>query len=323
MNCFKNSPSFRAHVYPKFGAIVVMMLVLTSATVRAGGGGPGDGTSDPQATDRKETQAPLFWREFLLGGASGIVEVSVNQPIVYWKNSVQQRKKIKWRHPSVWYRGYSVNAGSMAPITAIQMGANSVLASMLKEEGEEEISDNKRIFVSGLAGMISALVSSPAELAMIQQQNNGKGLHATVAEIFKSGRSTIFRGLIPTAIRDGMFTAGYITVAPLVQREIQEVLRNQFDGELDEKFDTEFAASIAAGAITGAGVAISTQPWDMIKTTMQSKQGDATIRETIRSLYQEGGVVHFWRGGIGRGTRIVLAITLMNEFQRQVRSHLD
>jgi len=59
----------------------------------------------------------------LIGGAAGTLEVLINQPLVAVKNALQERRPVPM-NPAVLYRGVVVNAGSIAPITAVQFAVN-------------------------------------------------------------------------------------------------------------------------------------------------------------------------------------------------------
>lgn len=252
--------------------------------------------------EKKVSPFVSFMRDLVIGGATGVIEVTCNQPLIFLKNCVQQKRQIPWGSPVQWYRGYVVNAGSMAPITGLQMGISAGLTAAL-QEGDEPLSPNKKIFVATLAGALSAVVSAPAEHAMIEQQLSGKSLWAATQKLIAGGMYQGWgRGFIPGASRDGGFTAGYLAIAPLVKRELREYV------------DSEPVAAAASGALTGVATTLVTHPWDTIKTVMQSGSTES-MTNTIRRLYHEGGIISFWRGSVARGTRVVLAITLMSEAQ--------
>ena len=94
-----------------------------------------------------------------------------------------------------------VNAGSIAPITAVQFGAHHMFEGLLLGKSTNESSSASRIGVATVAGLASALVSTPAELVMIQQQKHGRSLVAELQQIVaKHGLSHLYRGLVKAFI---------------------------------------------------------------------------------------------------------------------------
>ena len=71
------------------------------------------------------------------------------------------------------YRGVVINATSIAPITAVQFAVNGALTALVKKD---EVTDLHRLVIAATAGAASALVSTPAEILMIQQQKSGKSV---------------------------------------------------------------------------------------------------------------------------------------------------
>ena len=129
------------------------------------------------ATKRREFS---FWEQTGIGGISGIVEVCCTQPTVAVKNALQEARPIQFT-PRFMYTGLVVNAASIAPITAVQFGANRALTPFFADKNGT-LSPAMKLATACSAGMISALVSGPAELVMIQQQR----FNATLGGTFKS-----------------------------------------------------------------------------------------------------------------------------------------
>ena len=66
-----------------------------------------------------------------IGALCGALEVCIMQPTVGIKNALQEGRAIP-RAPAALYRGLTVNAVSMAPITATQFGVNRALEQFVK-----------------------------------------------------------------------------------------------------------------------------------------------------------------------------------------------
>ena len=71
------------------------------------------------------------------------------------------------------------------------------------------------------AGTISALVGSPLELIMIQQQRKGGSAGARISNILEKPQN-IGRGFVGAAIREALWTCGYLSIPPVVRRSLME-----------------------------------------------------------------------------------------------------
>eukprot|EP00897_Mesotaenium_endlicherianum_P008199 jgi/Mesen1/7407/ME000388S06626 len=83
----------------------------------------------------------------LMGALAGSVEVIIQQPLVAWKNAVQDARPVPL-DPRLLYRGVVVNACSMAPINGLQFGVNRYLeekrvtfAVFILGEAKERLTD--------------------------------------------------------------------------------------------------------------------------------------------------------------------------------------
>jgi hypothetical protein len=149
-----------------------------------------------------------------IGALGGSVEVVLMQPMMAFKNALQEGRPIP-RNPIDMYRGLTVslknmfktalgwavymgcytfqevgwapplfgfdgpplplpalqlNIMSMAPITASQFGTNRVMQQLLLGKADGELSGPQKFLAAATAGGVSALIASPTELIIIQQQ---------------------------------------------------------------------------------------------------------------------------------------------------------
>jgi predicted MFS family arabinose efflux permease len=243
-----------------------------------------------------------FGSHIAIGSVAGITEVLINQPLIYVKNTLQQRKKIIF-HPSIWYRGFGVNIACMVPTTAVQISTNKVLEDVFCDA-----SVKAAMLRSLSAGALSALVSNPIELVILHQQNDGKAAYPTIKNLTaRQGLSGLYRGLSPKMLRDGLFGVGFLSMYPLLESKIRATF-----------IDDKSLAFIMAGVATGAMTAVVSHPFDTISTFMQAdynKEQVATTAQTIRTIYARDGYSGFFKGVSPRGARIMLAIPLMNAVQ--------
>jgi len=94
----------------------------------------------------------------------------------------------------------------------------------------------------------------------------------TAREIFgRYGVSAVYKGFIPTAIRESLFTCGYLGLGP--------VLKEQLISAAPETFKDKPMLAAALGSIFAGLLAASlTQPADTVKTRLQGDiNGPATV----------------------------------------------
>lgn len=252
-----------------------------------------------QEKNNQESHLKTFLKDIVVGSLTGISEVTVNQPLVGIKNALQQSQPIR---PKKLYKGYCVNALSMAPITAMQVCTNSIFQRILSSGKDLSIKD--KILSAFLAGAISSLVSSPSELIMIKQQNHGKNFYQTLKNLLKEKKiRSLTRGIVPTAFRDGGFSTGYLALSQIISKELEKV--------------TDHQNKLLGGVLAGILSAIVTHPFDTIKTQMQAH--DQNLTTTLRTYDQEGFKTLF-KGLIPRTTRVMMAIPLMSILSNNLRN---
>ncbi len=253
-----------------------------------------------------------FAQALVRGGATGGFEVLCNQPLVTIKNDLQQGKQLSFR-PTHLYRGLGVNAGSMMPITAVQMGAFELLKHCFYDENSQSLSDSEKLLAATGAGAISAGVSGPSELLMVQQQKNKATLGQTMCAVKKNYGVRVFaRGMRFAAVRDGVFTGGYLAGAPALGSKFA-------DAGLPEPLD-----ALAGGACAGLVAAGVTHPADTIKTKLQADLAKESYKNA-RDVYAKEDMRTLYAGFTPRATRVVMATTVMGvvnkELEKMMRSN--
>ena len=272
-------------------------------------------------------------RMFLVGGLAGSIETCITQPSVYWKTVLQRGVPLSL-DPRVMYRGVVVNVCSIGPISAVQYGGYASLRNvynMLIENVDDAADPRKKaqpislpaeLGISALSGVLSAVVVSPAELVMISQQRFGNSLKAAAAEVIrKNGVRGVFRGIVPTAAREGGWTLGFIGIAPSVKEMFMD----------DSRYFShhEIQASAAASVVAGQFAATITQPFDTIKTMMQSDRGITepmrfkNMLEASKALYREHGMSAFFRGLFPRSLRCSAAVFILGQASTVINKEID
>lgn len=99
--------------------------------------------------------------DLIIGGISGMVAISVIEPLFYFKNCQQQWKPIS-RNVKVWYRGLPINMAGSIPSLAVQNASFEYFRTQYDP-----------LLSSVLAGICSSPITCIREFAVLQQQNTG------------------------------------------------------------------------------------------------------------------------------------------------------
>jgi len=146
---------------------------------------------------------------------------------------------------------------------------------------------------------------------MIQQQRFGASLLGTAGKIVSDlGPLALFRGLSTSCGREGIFTAGYLGLGPVLGQKLKDEYGMS-------KPVGEFGGAVGAGIVAAS----LSHPLDTIKTCMQGDVKQVTYGSTMQTfstLYAEGGPLRFFNGWIWRTSRMCCAIFLLG----QVKSRL-
>lgn len=244
-----------------------------------------------------------FAQGLVRGSIAGVLEVAIDQPLVTIKNDWQQGKKASFKLSHL-YRGFGVNAGSMAPITAVQMSFYELFKHGLQDENSQSLPDNKKLLAATLSGSVSAGVSSPSELLMIQQQKNKATLGKTMNMVIKvHGPKVFLRGIAPTMFRDGGFTAGYLAGGPALSDKF-------IDAGLPEPL-----ATVAGGTCAGLIAAGVTHPADTTKTKLQADLAKKYYKNAW-DVFTKEGIRELYAGFTPRATRVVMATIVMGSVKK-------
>ena len=69
----------------------------------------------------------------VIGALAGMVEITIAQPTVTWKNYLQDGRSPPL-NPAVWYRGWTVAVFMQAPVTCAQFGGSRLFEQWLTPE---------------------------------------------------------------------------------------------------------------------------------------------------------------------------------------------
>ena len=156
------------------------------------------------------------------------------------------------------------------------------------------------------AGTVSGLAGSPLELIMIQQQRKGGSTVSTIQNII-ANPPNVYRGFVGCAIREALWTCGYLSIPPVVRRTLME--------KYPDTFTSNDKARIPAALIGGLFACYMTQWADTIKTCMQGdieRKTYGNFFQTAKSIYGESGIPGFYRGATFRYGRMACAVFIMD-----------
>lgn len=250
----------------------------------------------------------------LIGMIAGVVEVCCLQPLNYAKNMIQQNKTLTF-HPSKVYRGLGANCINMGSCTMVQFSIGGEARKYMQSDPKLKLQPHQEMACAISAGFISAIIGSPLELIMIQQQNYGGNTTHTIKRILQKPVN-ITRGYLGTAMREGLWTCGYLSIPTIIKSEL---ITN-----FPDLFDSQSKARIPASLLGALFSCYLTQPFDVIKTCMQGdikKHVYGDFISTVIKLYNEGRLSGFYRGCTWRYGRMVLAIGILDYLQ-EILGHL-
>ncbi|MDP3889292.1 MAG: MC/SLC25 family protein [bacterium] len=269
---------------------------------------------------KRTSKTSEFIRNLAIGSATGIVEVTVDQPLISIKNGLQQGKKalgsaintaevadqckvVSFKRafdPRVLYRGFGTNIAGMAPTVAVTIATNAALANLFTKKDTKTLTG-----MAALAGGISALVSTPIELFILHQGNTGKSAFSTVKQLVaESGVGVMARGITPKVGREGIFSAGFLVAYPWVEGQVRAHVT-----------DNTVAVIGLSTVIAGGCTAYVSHPLDTTSTVMQAdpkKKLVTTTWQAAHFIYNKYDWKGFYKGVTPRTTRICLAIPLMH-----------
>jgi len=246
-----------------------------------------------------------------VGMTVGCIEVLCLQPFNYAKNMVQQGQPLS-ADPRKLYRGVGANCVNMGSCTMIQFAAGGYLKKMIKgDDSSRKLKPYEEMGCGITAGVLSATIGSPLELIMIQQQVKGGNTVSTIQSI--ANPSSIGRGFIGAAVREGLWTCGYLSIPPIV--------RTQLMSRFPETFDTNAKARVPAALLGGLFACYLTHPFDTIKTCMQGdieRNKFKSFTDTAKVVYGESGFAGFYRGATFRYGRMAIAVGMMDFLQSMI-----
>ena len=267
-------------------------------------------------------QKPSFFKtmmhKVISGGIAGAVEVLVDHPWWTLKTRFQnddipteQKMPRNFKELRGLYQGLRPNMLSMVPITALQVSSAAALQTALSTQSQDgTVTPAAALAANSMGGALSATVSGPTEFVM-SHQNKARGFVATMKEMVKQhGISSLKTGMGGTAIRDGIFTAGYLSVKPYLTQQLSPYL-------------SENQAKLVGGVTAGVGAALLSQPFDALKSAQQTSKCVTPMWQMAMDVLRKEGIAGLYKGSIPRTIRVMAAIPILGTVEEEVNKRLS
>lgn len=245
---------------------------------------------------------------------AGGVDTLVNQPISALKQRLQSGYSFTL-NPLILYRGLGSALVFMAPIMTTRMGVNESLNKLSFFKTYNTPLSIKKITCSFFAGAASSVFTNPVELTMTYQQKYGGTFFNALKCIKHSNNSfvSIYYGFTSIAIRDGLFTSGFLSGTPIIKRKIKPTIDNVQRKHIPV-MNVELTSSILAGYMSGLIAALTSQPFDTLRGLMHTSTvgGKKLLAyDAFKSIYSQNGFAGFYKGGLWRCIRVVSTSTVL------------
>ena len=274
-------------------------------------------TTSGKADTPKAQVALSGTEDVALGALSGVIQILCIMPVLTWKFCSQTGQPYPMELAG-WYRGVAVQAGSVAPITALQFLCNGAIgkmlsgASPLSSELKRELTSFERLLAGLGAGIVSACIYTPVDLLTVQQQKMGLSLMGAVQYIVsEAGPEQLWRGILATSAREGIFAAGMFGLTPI----ISEILAKN----LPRFKKNVVMANIMSACAAGVTAALLTHPMDTIKSCLQSDLFGTTYNNIVRTMtliVKNSGWGGLFQGFVPRTILVIVAFFITTTLQQ-------
>eukprot|EP01065_Artemidia_motanka_P013559 TRINITY_DN17567_c0_g2_i1.p2 TRINITY_DN17567_c0_g2~~TRINITY_DN17567_c0_g2_i1.p2 ORF type:complete len:304 (+),score=49.91 TRINITY_DN17567_c0_g2_i1:127-1038(+) len=247
----------------------------------------------------------------MAGAATGGIETFVTYPTEYVKTHLQFGSKqytgmydcamqtVRQHGPLGLYRGMSTLLAGAVPKQGVRWGAFEVAANPLRDDAGR-LGNTERAMAGFVAGAAEALIAvTPAETvktAFIEDQRTaqrfrglGHGVRCLLAE---QGLRGIYKGAVATTLKQGTNQA--------IRFPVQHTALGMISSSAEDRQCPirNGVAGVAAGVVS----VVVTQPFDVVKTRMQSADANGLL-PTLGTVWR-GGVQCIYAGTVPRMVRV-------------------
>ncbi|ETW05924.1 hypothetical protein H310_03564 [Aphanomyces invadans] len=148
-------------------------------------------------------------------------------------------------------------------------------------------------FGGALARSFSGIVMSPLTIvkARMEWDATNQSLLSQLRSLVTSyGWRGLYRGVLPTLLRDVPFSGLYVTLYTRLKNVIGS----------DNCVHHPVAVNFGCGVTAGVTATVLVHPFDVVKTRMQLEMNGMTVRATMAKMYADEGLRGFLRGVLPR-----------------------
>ncbi len=249
-------------------------------------------------------------QSFAVGGIAGALDAAINHPLWTTKMRMQMQAPLSL-NPQILYQGISIRIASKVPITAIQVGVDTLIYPQLSSY-DRLSSDTKRYISSFSAGACSALVYGPLEMTITQMNQKKSSLTKTLTILAETrGIFSIYTGSFLTAIREGTFALSFLAAYPTFKAAFAKKLGDDHP---------EKASALLAGVSAGSLTALATHPLDTTRAAMQQAKTPKSIIQTTKDLYHSQSALGFFNGAVPRVGLVSASVVFISEMRPQIEA---
>ncbi|OAA58928.1 Mitochondrial carrier domain protein [Niveomyces insectorum RCEF 264] len=191
--------------------------------------------------------------------------------------------------------------GTMFKASVRFLSFDTIKNSLANDKGQ--LSKRNGVLAGMVAGCVeSAVAVTPTERIKTALIDDAKGAkrfrgvsHGISLLIREQGIGTFYRGLISTTLKQASTSA--------VRMGSYNALRETCKAN---GVPTNSLVTFGIGSIAGVVTVYTTQPFDTVKTRVQSAAG-SSMAEAVKSVLREDGIRGMWKGSTMRLGRLVLS----------------
>lgn len=249
----------------------------------------------------------LIINNLLVGGIVGVSEVLLNNPLFNIIERIQRKKAFSF-NPRILYQGSAFKLAVMVPATAVQVSITAFLEKNVKDK-------SIGIVPACVGGAVSALINTPAEMATLHANRLNTNNTKLECILKKQNLCWIYTGVANTAIRDGVFTAGFLVAPEIIEKQLQKRLGKQAK-----------CAETLSGPIAGVIAAGLSHPFEAIKNMQQKHALEEKISfaEAANKIAHAEGLFGLYKKNQFslRAMRIVSAVSIMSYVEKRLQLRL-
>lgn len=271
------------------------------------------------------TSLPTPWESLLAGCISGMVAISICHPLDVIRTELQL-KPAKLKDPVIFpairqhglkflYSGFWLPFYAQGFYKSIIFTTNTASKQYIFNDSS---STTYGVLGSGfIAGMVNALAVAPVEMIRTRQilskgnsnYQSSKSIRECVRDVIgESGPFGLWRGYMPTALRDGPGIGLYL----LAFEKMKEILivNSISNSSLDNNVCSKSIGNsqmlwirIVSGSAAGVAFWLWALPIDTVKTLIESSKGTSFNSSLRKQIAEEGlqKLVRSFPAAIGRG----------------------